>query len=132
MRQEPVFGWRREAEQRAARLQDARGQRFDAALRWVADDPRGRLVLWELMARTNWLASRLACSPAADGGRGACDPYLTAWNDGRAEAGNYLFGTLGRVCPESFQRMQGEAAQRAATDATILKGDDDDRHGDST
>lgn len=128
MRHEPFLGWRREAEARAARLHEARGQRFDAALRWVADDPRGRLVLWELMARSNWLASRLACTSTADGARGACDPHLTAWNDGRAEAGNYLFGTLNRLCPGSFLQMQSEAAQRAAADAITLKGDDDDRH----
>ena len=124
MRYEPsLFARLDDARRRADDLRDRQLARFDEAVRWAAADPRGRLLLWELMARSNWLASRLAAPAAADGSRLASDPCLTAWNDGRAEAGQFLFGTLGRLCPERFLQMQGEASRRAAADAQDLEGE---------
>ena len=132
MRREPFLAVRLgAAARRGEALRIRQQERFDGALRWVAGDPRGRLLLWELMARSNWLASRLAQAATADGSRLASDPYLTAWNDGRAEAGNHLFGAVSRACPEAFPRMQGEARQRAAADTQSLEGEDEhDRHDD--
>ena len=67
MRREPFLAVRLGAAARRGEALRARQQeRFDGALRWVAGDPRGRLLLWELMARSNWLASRLAQAATAD------------------------------------------------------------------
>lgn len=111
--------WLEERDEKAAQAaerQARRARQFDEALAWVASDPRGRLFLWELMARSNWLSSRLAG-----------DPCLTAWNDGRAETGNYLFAALNRACPERFTTMQLEAASRDAAEQAITEGETNDR-----
>jgi hypothetical protein len=121
-------GDRKQVERRQ-QAREAAARRIDDALRWVMGDPRGRAFLWDLMARTNWLVSRMAYAMDRDGGRGAADPCLTAWNDGRAETANYLFGMIGRVCPQSFAIMQAEASAEAAmTSAT--PGEDDDGPAD--
>jgi predicted Fe-S protein YdhL (DUF1289 family) len=84
--------------ERRAKSAKGRQRQADEAFKWLMADPRGRLLMWERLGAAGIFRTSMAASPE-----------LTAFNEGRRDAGLRDLNRVMRLCPEQYMRMVGEA-----------------------
>lgn len=88
----------------AAESQQADRQRrqlSDEAFRWLMDDPRGRLLVWERLSDAGLFRTSFNT-----------DPCTTAFAEGRRDLALRDLNRIQRLCPTLWARMMVEAAAR--------------------
>jgi hypothetical protein len=108
-------GNRRHVERRARTSKVRRG-RLDDAFKWLMDDPRGRLLMWDRLGEAGIFHSSMSSSAE-----------LTAFREGRRDIGLIDLARIMRLCPAQYARMTEEAQARQTS---TLDGDKDDGRDD--
>ncbi|UYN95376.1 MAG: hypothetical protein KIT25_00035 [Enhydrobacter sp.] len=80
-----------------------RKQLSDEAFRWLMDDPRGRLLVWERLSDAGLFRTSFNT-----------DPCATAFAEGRRDMALRDLNRIQRLCPTLWARMMVEAAARDA------------------
>jgi len=99
-------GRRRKAHERRRRL-------LDEAFRWLMNDARGRLLMWQRL--TDARIFHTSIDP---------NPQMTAFAEGRRDLGLRDLAQINRLCPEQYALMTTEASNPGDED----DGRDDDRN----
>lgn len=85
----------REAQRKDAQRADA--LKADNDFRWIMADARGRRVIWQLLIEAGIYRSSFAA-----------DPAVTAFNEGKRDAGLRLLAKLTSITPDEYLQMQKE------------------------
>ncbi|WP_434456511.1 hypothetical protein JQR85_13560 [Stutzerimonas urumqiensis] len=73
----------------------------EADFKWLMGDPRGRRIVWRLMARCK------VFEPVFNTHGGVMN-----FNEGRRDTGLFLLGEIDRLCPAQFAVMAAENARQ--------------------
>lgn len=104
--------------ERKEKARKQRERRIDEAFRWLMNDARGRMLMWERL--TDAGVFRSSINP---------NPQMTAFAEGRRDLGLRDLARVMRLCPEQYARMTAEASNTGDNDDGRIEpdaaGDDD-------
>ena len=93
-----------------------RRRNYEAALRWLVNDRKGRQIVWEILAKTGFRQPTFST-----------DALLMARAEGRRSVGNELLGEILNVEPDAYAAILVEhAASERQQEKDRERSDGDD------